>query len=183
MRHGIHGFQIALALCGALALSGCSKEEEAQPSPGAAPASDTAPAPAPPAPPPSKEANSPESVPELANGEPLGLFEGTLPCADCAGIRTVLTLYLEPDRYVLEETYLGTRDGDRSVRSEGRWSMLQGVGDAPDATVIRIDPGKPEGVKSFLEMGGDALELLDREGHPIASDVPHRLVRRESGGS
>src|SRR5215510_6268561 len=55
-------------------------------------------------------------------------YAGTLPCADCAGIRTVLTLYSEPGptRYELVETYLATRDGDRSFPSSGRWTVLRG---------------------------------------------------------
>lgn len=160
----------ALLLCLSLALPGCWHDEE--------------PAPAAPEPPPgSTEANTPESVPELRDGEPLGVFAGTLPCDDCAGIRTVLTLHLEPDRFVLEETRLGTREGDRSVRSEGAWSMLEASTDLPDAMVIRIDPGTPEGVRSFLALGAEKLELLDAEGRRVASESNRTLVRQPRAGS
>lgn len=173
--------RFAIAAFLTLASSACSKDEEPSPALGTTPP--PAAAPLPQASPPSTGANTPESVAELASGEPIGVFEGTLPCADCPGIRTILTLYLEPDRYVLQETRLGGGEGAREVRTEGRWSMLQGVADAPDATVIRIDPGKPEGVKSFLEIGGSAIELLDQEGHRMDTDPKPTLQRRADAAS
>jgi len=170
----------------ALSLPGCSKEEAASPEPATKPAAEAAPAPVPPQPQPppsSTEANTRESVPELQDGKPLSIFEGTLPCADCAGIRTVLTLYIEPDRYTLEETRLGTPGGDAVVRSEGAWSMAQGAVDSPEDTLILLDPGSPEDAKSFLAAGDEKLELLDREGKRMLSDKEHMLMRRPDAGS
>lgn len=41
-----------------------------------------------------------------------GIFEGTLPCADCSGIETKLTLNEEDRTFVLEQKYLEKEDGE-----------------------------------------------------------------------
>src|SRR5688572_14561571 len=64
-------------------------------------------------------------------GAPLfGRFVGVLPCADCSGIHIDLRLYAEqpsarPTRYESIETYLGTRDGDRTIKHAGRWTIMR----------------------------------------------------------
>lgn len=113
---------------------------------------------------------------------PLGVFEGTMPCADCAGIRTELTLFLQPDTFVLRETYLGKPDGEKSVTSEGTWHAALGAADDPDATVIRLESGDPESGRSFREVAGDRLELLDRSGRRIESTLDYTLTRRPGAG-
>ncbi len=109
---------------------------------------------------------------------PLGVFEGTLPCADCDGIRTELTLFLQPDTYLLRETYLGGSNAGKTVTSEGSWQAALGLEGEPDATVIQLDPGKPESMRSFREAGGDRLELLDPSGRRVASKSGTMLTRR-----
>ncbi len=128
----------------------------------------------PPAPP---EASTPR-------GEPWARFAGVLPCADCAGIRTELALWVEPPgelatRYLLRETYLDTGDGDRTFESEGEWVVLRGSATDPDATVYELDPGRPDRTRRFLRRGDYELELLDRERREIASDLDYGLGRLE----
>jgi predicted secreted protein len=113
----------------------------------------------------------------------LGRFVGVLPCADCAGIRTEVRLYAEqpsglPTRYESTETYLGTRDGDRTVERAGRWTILRGSATDRDATVYQLDFDRPEARRNFLRVGDAELRLLDREEREIASGVPH-FLRRE----
>src|SRR5688572_2876414 len=64
----------------------------------------------------------------------LGRFVGVLPCADCAGIRTQLRLFAahgtgQPTRYQSNETYIATREGDRTFDRSGRWTILRGSPD------------------------------------------------------
>jgi hypothetical protein len=105
-----------------------------------------------------------------------------LPCADCGGIRTELRLYTEvgsdrPLRYTLKQTYLATRDGDRTVERTGRWTILRGSAQDPDATVFQIAFDDPQLQQSFLEVSEDELRLLDRMQGEIPSEAPHSLHR------
>jgi copper homeostasis protein (lipoprotein) len=109
---------------------------------------------------------------------PLGVFEGTLPCADCEGIRTELTLFLQPDTFMLRETRLGGRGDGETIMSEGPWRAALGMEKDPEATVIQLDPEKPDTMRSFREVGGDRLEPLDRNGQSIESKQDHALKRK-----
>jgi len=112
----------------------------------------------------------------------LGTFTGILPCADCAGIRTDLSLYSEqpggePTRYAMRQTYIGTRQGDRTFESGGRLTVKRGSASEPDATVYQLDSGKPEGQRNFVRAGENELRLLDREQREIKSSAPRSIFR------
>jgi predicted secreted protein len=106
----------------------------------------------------------------------IGTFAGIMPCADCAGILTELRLYAEqrrPARYELTETYLGSREGDRSISGSGPWeSSREGAGE-----VVQLDLGRPGAPRNFLRAGDDELRLLDRNRREIVSKAPHSLYR------
>jgi uncharacterized membrane protein/uncharacterized lipoprotein NlpE involved in copper resistance len=110
-----------------------------------------------------------------------GPYVGTLPCADCAGIRTTLTLYTmgeggEPLVYRMTATYLGTAAGDRTEERLGPWSRVgSGSGER-----LRIEPHDDVMRQSFGRAGADALVLLDREERPIARSHERTLRRDEA---
>lgn len=182
-------FAAVLLLC---SLAACS-DHESGPSPAPeAPASSLELPPATSSAPPA--AASPNASERMApSGEdaapldrsPLGIFEGTLPCADCTGVRTELTLYLQPDTFVLRETYLGRADGEKTITTQGHWEAALGIDGDPDATVIRLGPDQPDSMRVFREAGSDRLELLDRSGRVVESTPASVLVRRADakGGS
>lgn len=104
----------------------------------------------------------------------IGTFAGVMPCADCAGILTELRLYAEqpsgrPTRYELTETYLGSREGDRSISGSGPWET--------SGEVVQLDLGRPGAPRNFLKSGDDELRLLDRNRRELASKAPHSLYR------
>ena len=112
----------------------------------------------------------------------IGTYAGVLPCADCAGILTELRLYAEQPsgraaRYELTETYLASREGDRSIGTAGRWTTVRGSASDKDATVIQIDLGRIDALLNFLRIGDDELRLLDRNRREIVSRAPHSLYR------
>jgi copper homeostasis protein (lipoprotein) len=112
----------------------------------------------------------------------IGTFAGLLPCADCAGVLTELHLYAEqpsgrPLRFELTETYLGTRDGDRSIGTTGRWGTARGSADDGSASVIQIDMGSVDTRRNFLKVGEDELRLLDRNRKEMFPTIPHSLHR------
>jgi len=95
-----------------------------------------------------------------------GLYLGTLPCADCPGIR--YRLHLRPGGvYVLETEYLG-RGGPRAAL--GAWA------EAADAGSIELRrPGEAPLRFEVLEPG--VLRLLGADGKPIASKLDYELRR------
>jgi copper homeostasis protein (lipoprotein) len=110
-----------------------------------------------------------------------GPYVGTLPCADCTGIRTALTLYTmgeggEPLVYRMTATYLGTPEGDRTEERLGPWTR---VGSGASERV-RIEPHDDVRRQSFRRAGPDELVLLDREERPIATARDLRLRRDEA---
>jgi len=108
-----------------------------------------------------------------------GPFVGTLPCADCEGIRTELTLWREagsgaPSRFVLRETYLGKPRGAAVFESSGPWQEI-GAGAAPAERRVRIDPFQPNTRRTFLRLGPAMLELLDREERRVSTVLNMKL--------
>ena len=81
-----------------------------------------------------------------------GVYVGTLPCADCPGIETILTL--NPDMtYEMVETY---QDRDAVFTSGGHWTY--------SAETFQITLTEAE--RSYL-LVGDSLEMLNLQGERI----------------
>lgn len=120
-----------------------------------------------------------EASPSPAEPAVFAVFEGDLPCADCAGIRTRLTLFAEGDRYRLEETRLGAGSGARPRTVEGTWTTLRGSADDPDATVYVLDPRDPKRERNFLRLDENAIEQLDRDQRRVRPPERYRLTRAD----
>ena len=111
------------------------------------------------------------------------VYEGVLPCADCEGIATSLTLsQYEPNRsegtFQLGETYMG--EGGSSFASEGVWTTWRGNAVDENATVVVLNPDSPDDEQRYYErMGGNELRLLDRNLNPIESDLNYVLTRKD----
>src|SRR4030095_4253391 len=101
---------------------------------------------------------------DTAHTEMVVRYAGTLPCGDCKGIRTVLTLYSDPNptRYELRETYLGTRNGNQTFISWGRWMIAHGIANDKDAVVYQLTSDRPNQTRSYLKDGDHELIPLDR---------------------
>lgn len=112
----------------------------------------------------------------LVRAEPmvLGPFVGVLPCADCPGVRTELTLtrkgqHWAEGTYRLQETYLG-REG--SLVTTGEWTTLRGDAEDEDAVVYELNPDKPDKAVRFAKDGERQVRLLDREMRPLPTVAP-----------
>ena len=99
-------------------------------------------------------------------------FRGTLPCADCPGIRTTLELAADGSA-TLTRLYLEAEAGrDTTMIDEARWTD----GDAGHLVVA------PEGQDElYFGFDRDGLLALDREGQPYDSSLPRRLERLPRG--
>ncbi|WP_330960881.1 copper resistance protein NlpE [Photobacterium sp. 53610] len=95
-----------------------------------------------------------------------GTYAGTIPCADCAGIETVLVLNLD-GTFSLTETYLGADDqGQFSHQGSFTWN------DAGNTITLTNDSG--DDIQFFV--GENQLFRLDREGHRITGELADMYV-------
>ena len=111
----------------------------------------------------------------------LGVFAGTIPCADCEGIEMKLTLYQDPATlasagYTLEQTYIGRTDS--TFNEQGEWDYLRGNDEDPNATIYGLNLDKPkEDQTYFLKVGDDKVTMLDPEMNPIQSNLNYTLSK------
>jgi len=129
------------------------------------------------------QASSPRIPSETSAQQLLGTYTGTLPCADCRGIRTELSLYVkDPNQfreatYKLTETYLGTRDGDRTFESVERWTIFRGNEADPNATIYQLSYDQPRNLRNFRRVSEEELRLLDGQQNEIKSEANLSLRR------
>lgn len=90
-------------------------------------------------------------------------FRGTLPCADCEGIRHHLDLW--PDQYYhMSREWLGRKDATARRDEIGRWYAYAERG----AIVLH---GASEMPLFWQVMAADRLRQMDMAGNPIDSDL------------
>lgn len=97
-------------------------------------------------------------------------YSGVVPCADCAGIETTVSLTKEnkdarEGTYTMSLSYIG-QDGD-AVILKGMWKTEKGRPGNPDATIIALSMEKPEDVQYYLQRDPAHLVQLDREKNTI----------------
>ncbi len=102
-------------------------------------------------------------------------YTGELPCADCAGIATTLTLF-PGDSFLVAETYKGTKEGDRNYTSRGVWSSMADAVDPSAGRIVYLSPnqGMP---RRFRQLGDSALRQLDKDGKEFQSSA-NIILRR-----
>jgi len=101
-------------------------------------------------------------------------YEGMLPGADCAGLRTELTLYRQNHTYYLRETYVATRDGDKTFTSTGKWKMVKLLG----RQVCQLNYDRPEEAYNFLILDEKHLEIVDKQGRKTTSPFNMTLTKK-----
>jgi len=104
----------------------------------------------------------------------LGPYEGVLPCADCPGIRTELTLRRKAagwaeGTYRLVETYL---DRGQPQVTQGEWTTLRGDAVNEDAVVYELNPDKPDRARHFEKVDDKTVIALGRDLTPPPKDTP-----------
>lgn len=126
----------------------------------------------------------PAAAAPASQGAAVLRYAGTLPCADCAGIRMELTLIRdasgEPTTYQLVETYLGSMAAEalKPFTQTGQWSIQRGTADRPDVVIYVLDGGGDElKTRSFEVVGEQELVMLDREQKRAQSSHSYSLTR------
>lgn len=102
-----------------------------------------------------------------------GVFHGRVPCqamaakmgvtvsSDCEKLKWGFTFYQDPKNHQ-PATYTWEGSLYRENVRKGKWIIVKGTKDFPDATVIQLDPDKPQ--ESFFLLKGDdnVLFILDQ---------------------
>lgn len=122
--------------------------------------------------------------PSLGTAVLVGIYKGTLPCADCSGLDTVLRLYAKGKFdttyafYVRTRTYRGAPHGDVVLTDRGDWTVLRGDATDENATVYQLNPDDEQHSESLLlQENGNALVQLDRDQKPIDTKMNLTLRR------
>lgn len=110
------------------------------------------------------------------------VYSGMLPCADCSGIRTTLTLYRDqfdaPTRFQLREEYLQGSSVGLTAVERGDWSQEIRVKDDRQMELYTINPETPDAKRQYLRDAVNAVEQLDQNGELIESNLNYRLLRK-----
>ncbi len=94
-----------------------------------------------------------------------GTYQGTLPCADCDGIKTRLTLTSEGE-FNRTRTYLGKEETGSTDSGTFEWN------EAGSEITLRPLEGDPQG----YQVGENRLFFLDREGNRITGELADKYV-------
>lgn len=104
-----------------------------------------------------------------------GVYEGVIPCADCAGIRTALFVKAT-GTYTRVSQYLGS---DGAFEDAGSWHVeAQGpAADAAGGAAVVFEPiSSADGAWTARIEPNGRLRLLDRAGEPIEGPTAERYV-------
>lgn len=115
---------------------------------------------------------------DVVNKKLMESYAGTLPCADCEGIKTELSVYSD-NTYVLKETYLGKGDG-KPFESTGKLNTERGYEKDNDATVYVLDYDKPGEERYFVRFTGKdkKLVMLDKQRKMIKTKLNYSLDKQ-----
>ena len=123
---------------------------------------------------------------QLADNNSVIVFEGSLPCADCIGIKTTLTLFQNKSKnqysYKLHEVYLG-QNNEKTFDTYGKWIALKGTQEDPKAVVYQLsvqneDPEDSD-VINYLVINNNSIKLIDDEMNEFESKANYILIRKQ----
>lgn len=94
-----------------------------------------------------------------------GVYEGELPCADCEGIKTVVTINSDKT-YTIQETYLGKETTPIETKGTFEW-------DGQGQKIILSNDRNP------FFVGENTLTLLDSDGNKNTGELESFYVLRK----
>ncbi len=97
-----------------------------------------------------------------------GAYSGIIPCADCPGIRTTVTLHGD-GRFERTRFYLERGAPPQAEAGQFAWNA------AGSAITLQ----EPDGGGQQYKVGENVLFHLDRDGNPITGDLARRYVLRK----
>lgn len=94
-----------------------------------------------------------------------GVYEGELPCADCEGIKTVVTINSD-NTYLIQETYLGKETTPIETKGTFEW-------DDQGQRILLSNDRNP------FFVGENTLTLLDSDGNKNTGDLEALYVLKK----
>ena len=110
----------------------------------------------------------------LGRGPSSVTYIGVLPGADCAGLKTELTLFRN-NTYFLRETYLATKNGDVTYVSSGKWQTVK----PGKNEIVQLTLDRPGEFYNFLRKDSDHLLVVGNDLRPIDSPMNLTLTRQK----
>lgn len=112
----------------------------------------------------------------------LSIFEGTLPCADCSCVKTVLKIstdYSVPNnnKYELISIYM-RKKSPATLIQQGNFNTERGLENDPDGTIYVLNWDKPEEKQiyyGYFSTNPEKIFLLDRNRKTIKSQMNYSL--------
>ena len=92
-----------------------------------------------------------------------GTYQGVIPCADCEGIRTSVTL-MNNGEFSRTRTYLGKEEAGQTDSGPFQWDET--------GSMVTLMPA--EGDSQMYQVGENILFHLDREGNRITGDLAEK---------
>lgn len=99
-----------------------------------------------------------------------GVYEGTTPCADCEGIKTILELKNDKT-YLLSQTYLGKPESENEFSQKGTFSW-----DKTGSKVIL----STESDTLQLKVGENQLWMLDKSRNKISGELADLYILKKT---
>ncbi|MFO7828002.1 MAG: copper resistance protein NlpE [Bacteroidales bacterium] len=98
-----------------------------------------------------------------------GTYKGVIPCADCAGNETEITLY-QNKKYSIKNKYLG-KDDHQVFEQTGRFSW--------DSAGSVIQLGSIKNGSKFYRVGENYLQQLDIKGNEIEGELADLYILKK----
>lgn len=121
---------------------------------------------------------------EMAMEDTGAVYQGTLPCRNCAGIDLTVNLGGEEQAAAAERTFdlrASYREHPQSPPDEeyaGNWEVLSGTAVEPDATVYELTPDGEGQIYYFLRVDDQTLELIDPQRRRFQNNEALQLQRQ-----
>jgi|GEM_PF-6234422 len=111
----------------------------------------------------------------------IATYEGKMPGADCAALKITLTLYKgccdAMGTYDEKDTYIATKDGDKTFHSSGKWQYTKGRKQGKDDVILQLNYNKPDKIENYLVIGDSGIKPLDKEMNDIKCPFDQTLKK------
>ncbi|MBS7254254.1 copper resistance protein NlpE [Flavobacterium branchiicola] len=111
----------------------------------------------------------------------VSIFEGTLPCADCSGIETVLKIDSKTNKFELSSIYSGKKS-EKQFTQKGNFNTERGLEKDIDGTIYILNWDKPESEQvyyGYYSKNPEKLFMLDSHKKVIKSKLNYFLELNE----
>lgn len=127
------------------------------------------------------ESDSTEISTEKDEADSTMVYEGTLPCADCSGIVTVLKINQIDNKFELSNIYEG-KSPEKQFKEKGNFNTERGLENDINGTIFILNWDKPEKDQlyyGYYSKNPEKLYLLDRNKKIIKSKLNYFLELNE----